>query len=90
MQIEKTEQFGDDYCDLSPEDRERVDAALRKLVANPRLPGLRVGKLPGRQDPLRRDIWYCRVTDSIRITFVWQSDILVLRRVGHHDILRSP
>ncbi len=90
MQIERTEQFVRDYRGLAPVDRQRVDTALRRFLANPDVPGLRFGKLAGRQDAEGRDIWYFRASRSLRITCVRTSDLVVLRRVGHHDIERTP
>ena len=56
MQIERTEQFVDDYRRLATVDRRRVDAALRRLLSDPSGSGLRFGKLVGRQDLEGRDM----------------------------------
>ena len=90
MDLGKTEQFDEDYLSLSAEDRRRVDATIEKLAANPSLPGLRLRKLSGEVDALGRAIWYCRVSDSMRLTCIREGDFLLLRRVGHHSILVSP
>lgn len=90
MRFQTTPRFTADYCALSPADRRRVDIALRRLAENSRHPGLRLRKLTGRQDALGRDIWYCRASDSLRITCVLDGDLIVLRRVGQHDVERTP
>ena len=90
VRVEKTDQFDDDYDGLEDFEQDRVDAALERLAANPGLPGLRFRKLRGRKDPLGRDIWYFRVSDSIRCTCVRLADAIFLRRVGHHDVERKP
>jgi mRNA-degrading endonuclease RelE of RelBE toxin-antitoxin system len=90
VRIRETRQFEDDYRRLSPQDRERVKVTLRKLVASPGLPGLRFQKLSGATDPDGKQIWYFRASESIRITCVREDDEVFLRRVGAHDILRTP
>ncbi len=90
MQIERTEQFVEDYRGLAPADRRRVDSALRRFLTDPTVPGLRFGKLAGRQDLKGRDIWYFRASRSLRITCVRSGDLVILRRVGLHDIERTP
>lgn len=90
MQIESTPEFDDNYLTLSVDDRRRVDSALLKLALDQRYPSLQFGKLPGQTDESGRDIWYFRASQSLRVTCVWENDVLFLRRVGHHDMLRNP
>jgi len=90
VRIERTEQFVEDYRGLAPVDRQRVDNALRRFLTNPDVPGLRFGKLAGRRALDGRDIWYFRASRSLRITCVRTGDLVILRRVGHHDIERTP
>ena len=90
MRIERTEQFVRDYRGLAPVDRQRIDRALRRFLADPSLPGLRFGKLAGRQDAEGHDIWYFRASQSLRLTCARSGDRVILRRVGHHDIERTP
>ena len=90
MRIERTEQFVRDYRGLAPVDHQRTDHALRRFLADPSLPGLRFGKLAGRLDPEGRDIWYFRASQSLRITCARADGRVILRRVGHHDIERTP
>jgi hypothetical protein len=90
VRLSRTPQWLEDYKALLAQDRKRVDAPLAKLLENPSLPGLRFGRLRGQKDPEGRDIWYFRASDSLRITCVRDRDVILLRRVGPHDIERTP
>lgn len=85
MQVLTTKPFEEDYQAL-PEHVQTV--ARRKLalfIKNPRHPSLRVKKM---EDP--REIWEARITMSYRFTFHWKGDVVLLRRVGTHAILKTP
>lgn len=73
-----------DYKSLPNEIQEQVDKALRLFAGNPRHPSLQVKKLKG-----ARNIWEGRISLAYRFTFNWQSDVVTLRRVGTHDILKK-
>jgi mRNA-degrading endonuclease YafQ of YafQ-DinJ toxin-antitoxin module len=60
-----------------------VDKQLEYLIQNPRHPSLRVKKLKG------TDKFEIRVSKGYRLTFRYADDVLELRRVGTHDILRK-
>jgi hypothetical protein len=36
-----------------------------------------------------REVWEARISYSYRMTFVWEGDLIILRRVGAHDILKK-
>jgi len=60
---------------------------LEKLTLyenNPRHPSLRVKKIQS-----TGDIWEMSVTKSYRITFQRKDEIVLLRNIGTHDILRT-
>jgi len=60
---------------------------LEKLALyenNPRHPSLRVKKIQG-----VGNIWEMSVTKSYRITFQRKEEIILLRNIGTHDILRT-
>jgi mRNA-degrading endonuclease YafQ of YafQ-DinJ toxin-antitoxin module len=60
--------------------------ALEKLALyenNPRHPSLRVKKLEA-----TRDVWEISVTRSYRITFQRAGQVVLLRNIGTHDILK--
>jgi len=77
--------FERDYRNLSHELKSRVQKTLLQLEQNPRHPGLRVKRMQG-----TADIWEARVTGSCRMTFNWDGNVLLLRTVGEHDILKHP
>ncbi len=63
----------------------QVDAALLQMERDLRYPALGVKKIQGTQD-----IWEARVTRSCRITFHLDGDLVTLRTVGDHDVLKHP
>lgn len=80
MRIEYTERFLRAYRALSADDARLVEKALSTLAADPRYPGLRVKKMQGRQG-----VWEARASNSLRVTFELQGDMILLRNVGAHD-----
>ena len=80
MRLQYTDRFRRAYRALTPEDRRRVQAALRRLAENLRHPGLRVKKMRG-----TGGIWEARASRGLRITFEMRDDALILRNVGRHD-----
>ena len=85
MRILTTESFTEDYARLPDSVKELTNKKLELLLQNPRHPSLRIKKM---EDP--RNIWEGRVTRSYRFTFQIKEDLYVLRRIGTHDILRTP
>ena len=68
---------------MPAEIRNRVDKQLHYLLENPRHPSLRLKKLKG------TDKFEIRVSKGYRMTFRYVDQILELRRVGTHDLLRK-
>ena len=62
----------------------RVDRTLQVLQTDPRQPSLHTKKIKG-----PTNVWEAWVTLNYRVTFNWESDQIVLRRVGTHDILKK-
>jgi mRNA interferase RelE/StbE len=86
VQLQYTDRFARAYSDLDASNGKRVDKALRLLGENLQHNSLYVKKVEG-----TKDIWEARASDSIRLTFQMQADVIVLRNVGPHDeILRNP
>lgn len=86
MNLRRTERFKIAFQTLAPQDRKRVEKALRLMVTDLRHPSLRVKKIKG-----TRDIFEARASRSIRITFQMETDALLLRNVGAHDAtLKNP
>lgn len=83
MIIRRTNTFVRDYRGLPAEVSERVDKQLNLLFENFRHPSLRLKKLGG------TDIYEIRITKGYRLTLRFDKEIVELRRVGTHDILRD-
>jgi mRNA-degrading endonuclease RelE of RelBE toxin-antitoxin system len=85
MKLFFTKSFMRDYQALPENLQKAVDKQLERLAENPRHPSLQVKKM---QDS--RNIWEARVTQGYRLTFQWEGDSCILRRLGTHDMLRTP
>ena len=83
MIIRRTNAFLRDYRSLPVEIRERVDKQLRMLFEDFRHPSLRLKKMGG------TDKFEIRITKRYRLTLRLHKDVVELRRVGTHDILRD-
>ncbi len=92
MTLRILESFRVGYSCLPKHIQRQVDKALKLLQENPHHPSLygehsrtmHTKKIKG-----TRDVWEARVTLAYRLTFNWQSDLVILRRVGAHDILKK-
>ncbi len=85
MRIITTKPFDRDFVSLSSEVQKRLKEKLTLFITNPFHPSLRVKKM---EDP--RDIWEASITMNYRFTFTRNREIIILRRVGTHDVLRKP
>lgn len=85
MKVFTTKLFEEDYQALPGHIQTAARRKLALFVENPRHPSLQVKKM---EDP--RDIWEARITKSYRFTFHWKGDLVLLRRIGAHDILKRP
>ncbi|MFZ5452014.1 MAG: type II toxin-antitoxin system RelE/ParE family toxin [Thermodesulfobacteriota bacterium] len=85
MKLFFTESFIKDYQALPDQLQKIVDRKLELFLNNQRHPSLQVKKM---QDP--RDIWEARITKGYRLTFQIKGNVCLLRRLGTHDILRTP
>lgn len=74
-----------DYADLPDGVRRRAQKQIRLLLQNPRHPSLRARKIEG-----YKDIYEARITGGYRMTYIIVGDTLRLRRIGTHEIYRSP
>jgi mRNA interferase RelE/StbE len=81
--IRRSNAFLGDYRKLPTEVKDRVDKQLHLLFEDFRHPSLRLKKLVG------TDIFEIRITKGYRLTFRFDKEIIELRRVGTHDILRD-
>ena len=85
MKLAFTKTFVRDYRKLLQDIQQLTDKQLGLLLSNRKRPSLNLKKM---NDP--RDIWEGRITTSYRFTFQIAGDIYILRKIGTHDVLRSP
>ena len=85
MKLRLSKPFLRQYTKLPTSIRKKVDRQLKYLTQDLRHPSLVAKKMEG-----RRDIWEARVDYHHRLTFTVISQLIILRRVGTHDILRNP
>ena len=85
MKLVRSQHFLRMYRRLPGEIRKKVDRQLQRLVKDIRHPGLYAKKMSGVED-----IWEARIDYHNRLTFQIEGDIIFLRRVGPHDILKKP
>ncbi|EGW37846.1 hypothetical protein [Desulfosporosinus sp. OT] len=81
--IIRTKPFDADFLLLSQREQRQVLKALRYLADNPRHPSLQTHKI---EDTSFIEAY---ANMDIRIIFERTSDTIVLRAVGHHDVLKS-
>jgi len=70
---------------LSKQVRDQTYEKLALFQADPAHPSLRVKRIKGTDR-----IWEMSVTMNYRITFEVEGERAILRRIGPHDILRTP
>jgi mRNA-degrading endonuclease RelE of RelBE toxin-antitoxin system len=85
MKLFFTHSFIRDYQALPDQVQEAVDKKFQLFLSNRRHPSLNIKKM---QDP--RGIWEGRITKGYRFTFQMEGEVCILRRLGTHDILRTP
>lgn len=85
MKLFFTHSFIRDYRALLDHLQKTVDQKLKLFLNNQRHPSLSIKKM---QDP--RDIWEGRISKGYRFTFQIEGDTCILRRLGTHDVLRTP
>jgi len=85
MKIRTTRKFDKDYARLPEEIKNLLDRKLRIFIENQNHPSLRVKKMEGHPS-----IWEASINMQYRFTFQIQSNTYFLRRIGTHDILKSP
>ena len=86
MTFVRTDSFRRDFPVLPRDVQEKTAKALRLFAENPRHPSLRIKKML----PKARGIFEARVTRSYRMTFQVEHDTIILRRIGTHEVLRTP
>lgn len=85
MKIARDPRFIREYTALPADVRKRAKAKLALFLDNPRHPSLRTKKMEG-----WGNIWEGHITKEYCFTFEIQGDLYKLRRIGTHEIYRSP
>ena len=85
MRIQTTKPFDRDYDSLPQGLKQRTNKQFTLLLENPRHPSLRIKKIKGHPT-----MWEGRITESYRFTFQIVGETYLLRRIGTHEILRTP
>jgi mRNA-degrading endonuclease RelE of RelBE toxin-antitoxin system len=85
MKVEYIQSFVTDYSKLEASLQKRIDQKIKLLSTNPRHPGLRVRKMVN-----QKRIYEARVDIHNRMTFEIQGELILMRRVGTHEIYRKP
>jgi len=85
MKLFFTHSFIRDYQALPKRLQYMVDKKLELFLNHQAHPSLHIKKV---QDS--RNIWEGRITKGYRFTFQVEGDVCLLRRLGTHDILKTP
>lgn len=85
MHLEATRTFIRLYRKLPLDIKERAKKVLGLLQSNPSHPSLGHKKMTG-----QTDIFELRVSSNYRITYQKIGDTAYLRKIGTHDLLRTP
>ena len=80
MKITRTARFKKVWNELNEEEKGLTRKAIRNLAVDLRYPALKVKKMQGVEH-----IWEARVSRSLRMTFEFEGDTIVLRNIGRHD-----
>ncbi len=80
MKISRTATFKKAWNELNKEEKDLARKALRNLADDLRYPALKVKKMQGVEH-----IWEARVSRSLRMTFEFEGDTIILRNIGRHD-----
>jgi addiction module RelE/StbE family toxin len=85
VKLEFSRQALDDYARLPDPIQQRADLAFDRLAQNLSHPSLRVKKLKG-----WKGVWEARISHQYRMTFRIVGETCLIRRIGPHDIEKTP
>jgi mRNA-degrading endonuclease RelE of RelBE toxin-antitoxin system len=85
MKIQTTSPFDKDYGGLPESIKEQTDKQLSLFLDNPHHPSLGVKKIKGYPRILEG-----RITKNYRFTFQIEGETYILRRIGTHNVLKTP
>jgi mRNA-degrading endonuclease RelE of RelBE toxin-antitoxin system len=85
MKIQTARPFDDDYSSLPENVKNKADKQLAILIDNPQHPSLHIKKIKGHPN-----IWEGGITIKYRFTFQIFGETYLLRRIGKHDVIKTP
>ena len=85
MKIQTTSPFDRDYGGLPESIKEQTDKQLSLFLDNLHHLSLRVKKIKGYPK-----IWEGRIPKNYRFTFQIEGETYILRRIGTHNVLKTP
>ena len=86
MEFIFTERFKKSYKQLSKDGQMTLHKKLELMSSNPHHPSLRTKKVQGTDN-----IFECSINMSIRMTWQYEGESILLRVVGDHDeVLKKP
>jgi mRNA interferase RelE/StbE len=86
MEFLFTARFKKSYKKLEANDKKVIQKKLALMRRNPQHPSLRTKKVQGTDD-----IFECSINMSLRMTWEYEGESILLRVVGNHDeVLNNP
>ena len=86
MRFERTGRFKRMYKKIDSRDQEQIKKALKLMSENIWHPSLRTKRVQG-----TKNVWEASASMNLRITFVWEEEVVILRNCGEHDnTLKNP
>ena len=86
MELIFSNRFKKDYKLLNNEQRKIFKQKIKLFEKNPFYPSLRTKKIQGKED-----LFECSINMSIRMTWQYFNNIVLLRAIGEHDhTLKNP
>jgi mRNA interferase RelE/StbE len=85
MRIRRSGPFKRDFAKLPEGIKRRAEKAFRLLLQDPRHPSLEA-----RIVDEKRRIWKAKVDGGYRFTFQIEGEVIILRRIGPHDLMARP
>ena len=86
MEFKFTSRFKQSYKKLDPVTQKALKKKLELMSQNPHHPSLRTKKVQGTEN-----IFECSITMSIRMSWEYEGESILLRVIGDHDeVLKRP
>jgi len=83
--FKRTAVFQKDYARLPQKIKDAFWKQIERMLTDPHHPSLDLKKMQGYPH-----IWRAKVTGGYRFTFQIDDEYYLLRRIGAHDILKTP